>query len=267
MNTWFRLDISAMQDEKVVVLRKRYGFEGVGVYFMLAMECYKNNGALPAEKIPFLFEAYDIKNGAEILQAIVDVCLLRKKNDVYVSDRITKEIAIAEEWTEKKRLAGKKGGEASARIRHGSIKPIPEQPSSNAVASVQQNEAPYHTVPNHTLPSLGQKNEKADTEVLQTFFNMAEKEQWSEHTYTQAKIKQFYELNKEDKVEILKKMRVANNAFFSKSEETRKLSKKIYHETVGLIQDRALDRKNFNSKTIAKRKEYGEESEIDKEPF
>lgn len=264
MNTWFRFDLSALQDERMVVLRKRHGFEGVGVYFMLVIECFKNDGTLPAEKIPVLFEAYDVQNGDEILSTIVNVCLLRKKGEGYVSDRVLKEIAISKENMERRKLAGQKGGAASALSRKQAIPEAIVKQSSTIVNDAQPHNITLH---NKTLKSLGEKNdekptrtERPDAEVLQTFFDMAENERWSERTYTEAKTKQFYELSKEDKVDVLKKMRVANNAFFSKSESTKKLSKKIYYETVGLIQDRALDRNTNDGKTIAKRREFSDDN-------
>ena len=260
MNTWFRLDIQAMQDEKLIVLRKRCGFEGIGVYFMLAMECYKNGGALPAEKIPVLFEAYDIKNGEKILEAIVNVCLLKKKNDVYVSDRITKEIAIAKENAERRKNAGHAGGVASAKSRKkANREAIVKQPSTN----VNDGQPHNSTLHNNTLPSLGKnfdekpkRQEKPDSEVLKQFWDLAKNEEWTTQDYEDAKTKQFYELDKDGKEEILEKMQRAINCSFSKSESTRRLAKKIYHETVGLIQDRALDKSTIDGKTLAKRREF-----------
>ncbi len=84
------------------------------------------------------------------------------------------------------------------------------------------------------------KEKKSDDEVVNIFFNMAEQELWTDQAYREAKQKQFYELKKNDKEKILLKMRVANNAHRSSSSTTQLLAKKIYHETVGLIQDLSL---------------------------
>jgi hypothetical protein len=278
--TWFRFDSSALQDEKMLLLHKRHGHAGIGLYLRLICLCYDAKGELPAYKLPIVFEAHDEPQGEAMLATMVELRLFSVKKsatgeDVYVSRRVTQEIQRVEEYIKLRSELGRKGGQASAKSRKQEEKASSGQRlSSSPKAEVKLNQPRNDTkrYDNDTKQSLG---EKTDSEIIKQFFDIAKNEQWTDKNYVEAKTKQYYELHKEDKEAVLKKMRVMINCSFSKSESTQRMSKKIYHETVGLIQDRALDRQTKDDKTLAKRREFAEEEsgknyveqELDPAPF
>lgn len=276
---YFPHDDNAAGDERVLKLRAKFGnTEGYAMWFMLLEYLSRNGGYMQGELMAELSLSYSIppEKWKEFIDFCIAISLLKNSKNGVFSYRLVEHIGYRKERVE----SGKKG----AKARWGSQKEDDgtaiAQPLAKPIAGEERRGEDIKDIKKPTKKALENetkpaRTERPDAEVLQTFFNMAENEQWSEHTYTEAKTKQFYELSKEDKEDVLKKMRVANNAFFSKSESTKKLSKKIYHETVGLIQDRALDRRTIDGKTLAKRREFAEEEsgkqyvaqEIDNDPF
>lgn len=276
---YFPHDDNAAGDERVLKLRAKFGnTEGYAMWFMLLEYLSRNGGYMQGELMAELSLSYSIppEKWKEFIDFCITISLLKNSKNGVFSYRLVEHIGYRKERVE----SGKKGAKVRWASQNKEDSTAIAQPLAKPIAGEERRGEDRRELKKPTKKALENdekpaRTERPDAEVLKTFFDMAEKEQWSEHTYTESKTKQFYELGKEDKEAVLKKMRVANNAFFSKSESTKKLSKKIYHETVGLIQDRAGDKRNLDGKTIAKHRAFAEEEndkryveqELDSQPF
>lgn len=213
----------------------------------------------------------------QMLDDMIEVGLFATDDEYIWSESLNARMEYRREISEKRKDAGRLGGlsKAGYKAKEANAK----QKIANAKQdSIVQDRKGYIKKPTKNDESLIKKpvrEEKPDNEVLKQFWGIAKSEQWTTQDYEDAKTKQFYELSKDGKEEILKKMRVMINCTFSKSESTQRMAKKIYHETVGLIQDRALDKSTIDGKTLAKRREFEKEEngknyveqELDPAPF
>jgi uncharacterized protein YdaU (DUF1376 family) len=154
-NSWFPHDSSALKDEKIIVLRKRHGIYGIGIYWLLVEICYENKGSINAYKIPIIFEAYDVENGNEILSTMCELRLFNKEDEMYTSDRIKREIEIMRQQSEKKVAAGRAGGLAKA----SNAKHVPS-PAKQTLA--KRSTLHNNTIHNRTEPTTSMS---ADADV------------------------------------------------------------------------------------------------------
>lgn len=260
---YFPHDDNAAGDERVLKLRVKFGnLEGYAMWFMLLEYMSRNKGCIDASAMQELCICYAVpaEKWKEFVTECTRIGLLQENQHVKFNPRL---ISALKEREKKKTLAKK-----AANVRWASEKTAYANAHANANADAMPGEERREedrilkkpTKKNESLIEKPVREEKTDSEVLKQFFDIAENEQWTTEDYREAKLKQFYELGKDDKEEIVEKMRRMINCTFSKSESTKRLAKKIYHETVGLIQDRALDKSTIDGKTIAKRREYGEDN-------
>lgn len=259
---YFPHDDNAAGDERVLKLRVKFGnLEGYAMWFMLLEYMSRNKGCIDASAMQELCICYAVpaEKWKEFVTECTRIGLLQENQHVKFNPRL---ISALKEREKKKTLAKK-----AANVRWASEKPVHANAYANANADAMLGEERREEdrklkKPTKKDESFNEKpirEEKTDSEVLKQFFDIAENEQWTTEDYREAKTKQFNELSKEDKEAVLKKMQVTINCTFSKSESTRRMAKKIYHETVGLIQDRALDKATINGKDIAKRREFLED--------
>lgn len=115
--TWFRHDTSAHLDEKMIVLRKRHGWEAIGIDWLLVGLCFESEGAIEEYKLPTIFEANEIANGQAIFLTMVEHRLFQKRGEKFISKRVSEEIEKEKEWREARSQAGRAGGQASAESR------------------------------------------------------------------------------------------------------------------------------------------------------
>lgn len=280
MTNWFPHDAQALNDEKLIVLRKRHGFAGLGIFWLMVELCYEANGQIEEYKLPIIFEAYEVENGPDIWATMLELRLFNKKDGAFHSERIDRELATRNELREKRAKAGQAGGFAKSRASQTEAK----EPSGakQVVASAKQGLAKSatgqdRTGHNRTVRSplargpseetkmtptseTVAKPEKSEAEITSAFWQMAIERLWCDQPYAETKAKQFFDLRAESRSAPLRKMRVALNADAQASAQTKALAKKIFHETCGLIQDTALNEQTLSGKELAKRRSFADES-------
>jgi hypothetical protein len=256
----FRHDATSTQDGRMLRLRGKYGYEGIGVFWHVIETLYLNDGTMEIEALRTLFE-----RNTDVLEHCIFLGLLVQEGDNVFSKRLNEEIAYRKEKSEKSKKA------VAKRWRNGAKKPkdtdvirtnMPTYNERNtSVILGEERRIDYKkslkkaTEPTSEPPT---KKRLPATEQATAFFKMAEIAGWCEHTYTEAKTKQFYALSTTDREDVLRKMRVACNSFSSSSASTKNLARKVFHETVGLIQDRALDKSTLTAKSIESRRQYAD---------
>lgn len=280
---YFPHDDNAAGDERVLKLRAKFGnTEGYAMWFMLLEYLSRNGGYMQGELMAELSLSYSIppEKWKEFIDFCVSISLLKNSKNGVFSYRLVEHIGYRKERVE----SGKKG----AKVRWSSQ----NKDDSSAIAQLiaepiageerrgeERKDIKKPTKKSGLLEEMPEEKpkrvERTDDETLQLFFDIAEKNELTTPDYREAKTKQFHSLDKVGKDEILTKMRVMINCTYSKSSSTQGLARKIYFETVGLIQDRALDKGTIDGKVIAKRREFAKEelgnnyveSEIDNAPF
>lgn len=260
---YFPHDDNAAGDERVLKLRAKFGnTEGYAMWFMLLEYLSRNGGYMQGELMAELSLSYSIppEKWKEFIDFCIAISLLKNSKNGVFSYRLVEHIGYRKERIE----SGKKG----AKVRWGSqnkedstaiAQPLAKPIAGEERRGENRKDIKKPTKNDESLIEKPVRQEKTDNEVIKQFWDIAKKEEWTTQDYEDAKTKQFYVLSKDGKEEILKKMRVVINCTFSKSESTQRMAKKIYHETVGLIQDRALDKSTIDGKTIAKRREFAED--------
>jgi len=111
---WFRHDANASLDGKLLRLRARYGFEGIGIYWFLAENLYQNDGYLNEEEAMMLLSG--VANAKQVLKVCFDLSLFEHIDDgTFTSRRLLGEISRRQHIVEKRKSAGRKGGLVSAK--------------------------------------------------------------------------------------------------------------------------------------------------------
>lgn len=111
---YFPHDSNARTDTKILELRAKYGARGYGLYFMIIeMLREANNYELPI-KMEIL--AYELCEDSKIIKDIIENFELFKiKNNVFFSESLCRRLEKYDSIIEKRRISGKKGGEANAK--------------------------------------------------------------------------------------------------------------------------------------------------------
>lgn len=277
---YFPHDDNAAGDERVLKLRAKFGnTEGYAMWFMLLEYLSRNNGNVDAGAMQELSICYAIpaEKWHEFVTVCCDIGLLHKNRNVMFSPRL---LDAMKERDERKEQATK-----AANVRWG--KPNDGKAKSNAGAYAgampgeerrgeerilkkptkksADDEATKTTTGkvDDSPPAEPTRAPKTDEQVEQEFFALAMTEWGADEPYRQTKQAQLHELRGEDRTAVLKKMRVAVNASHSSSDATRRLARKIYHEAVGLMQDRALDGRTLDGVQIAKRRAFAADESSD----
>lgn len=275
---WFRFDSSALNDEKLLLLHKKHGHAGIGLYLRLICLCYEADGELPAYKLPLIFEAYEEPQGEAMFSTMVNVRLFSLKKDkdgeeVYTSKRVTKELDKEKEWRKLQSERGKAGGQASAEKRRLAKKASGGQrPSSDPQPPLNDFKPPTdRTVPTIPNQARAEKNDETTTNERQQ--NMLERKQLSDdetleqfyplmvefhdEAYADKTVHQFGLLRGDRRTEVLRKMRVMINS--AKHPATTPFAKKVSHEIAGCINDFGEMERKLTSKEVAKRREFAKE--------
>lgn len=292
---YFPHDTAASHDPKLITLRVQFGYKAVGMYWNIIEALHRESeGKMPRNQLHSMvwdfYSQEEIRTHSHIIdeakdfeEALFDTGVLREDNDGMIySTRVLSNLAERKEKSEAARAA------VAKRWNKGNGEDKPTKYERNTYTNTDvilerkgkdsKEKEIYLKKPTKKALENDEKlkrQEKPDSEVIKQFWDIAKKAEWTTQDYEDAKTKQFYVLSKEWKEDILKKMRVMINCTFSKSESTQRMAKKIYHETVGLIQDRALDKATIDGKSIAKRREFAEEEngkkyveqELDPQPF
>lgn len=272
--TWFRHDTSAHLDEKMIVLRKRHGWEAEGVYWLLVSLCYEDDGKIEAYKLPIIFEANDIPHGEAIFSTMVELRLfvLNDRLNCYESKRVSAELAKENEWRKLRSEAGRAGGQASAEARKKAKNPTTvEQPSSTRQRSstISTTDRTIPTIPNQAR----EKNESSRTTKIddRKILSLSELEpkfkefatDLTDPAYADKTWDQGSALRGQDREEFTRKVRVMVNS--ATHESTAPLAKKIFHEIAGFVNDRGAMQSRLTTQEAEARRLFKEETgqEID----
>lgn len=255
-NNWFRHDTSAHLDEKMIVLRKRHGWESVGVYWLLVGLCYESEGKIEGYKLPIIFEANEIPNGPSIFSTMVELRLFQKQGEDFTSSRVTQEIAKEKEWREARSQAGRAGGQASAQSRLQAKKPTTVEPPSSSrqrPSTISTTDRTVPTVP--TLPNQAGKKLFTDDEIRQmekpflTFATDVVDEHYAAKTWEQG-----LDLPRDNKNEFARKVNVMLNS--AKHQATIGFAKKMFHEIAGMVNDFGDMARHLSDEELSDREEF-----------
>jgi len=121
---WFKHDINARHDVKIVAMREKYGIAGYGAWWMLVEILRETEGyKLPIREIPLL--RYSL--GFPEVEAFIDDCinvyyLLESDGEFVWSKSLMKRMEVYEELVAQRTAAGRLGGVAKAKQTVASAK-------------------------------------------------------------------------------------------------------------------------------------------------
>ena len=121
---WFKHDINARHDVKIVAMREKYGIAGYGAWWMLVEILRETEGyKLPIREIPLL--RYSL--GFPEVEAFIDDCinvyyLLESDGEFVWSKSLMKRMEAYEELVAQRTAAGRLGGVAKAKQTVASAK-------------------------------------------------------------------------------------------------------------------------------------------------
>lgn len=101
---FFQHDFNALNDEKIIKLRIKYGMQGYGIYFAILELLAQNNGIL---ELNYDTIKYRLQDKTTIIKSVIeDFGLFEIENDYFFSKRLKKHIA---EILEQKEQSSKNG--------------------------------------------------------------------------------------------------------------------------------------------------------------
>lgn len=121
---WFRHDVGARNDKKILALRKKHGARGYGLYLMLVEFAYENDGVINATPADIDTIEYDLRESgiAEFLASLAEIGLFSCEGESrYTSERIQKELQLRSEKSSAARAAAERshsGRRKSAKRTH-----------------------------------------------------------------------------------------------------------------------------------------------------
>ncbi|MHB0955691.1 MAG: DUF4373 domain-containing protein [Pirellulaceae bacterium] len=257
-NSWFPHDATAHNDQRILALRMKYGWEGYGLYWALLEAMYETADAkLDANALRPLCLRFAITE--DRLMEIIDHCIsisLFVREDGYVfSVRLVEEKLAAIERSTMARQS------AARRWTKGKRKPN----NANALPTQCEGNAPPHPTPHIQQSSM--EKEKCDDDPQTTerkFREIALAEQWCDVHYLDKTFHQAGSLSIENRQEFYRKVRVLVNAYHSKSQSARKLAHKMYGEIAGFVNDRGAMEGRLTPQEIEARRLFREEGvEVD----
>lgn len=155
---YFTHDYNARNDLKLVKVRKKYGHEGYGIYWILVEMMYEHGGKLPFELEDL---AYELRTEAGIIKSIIEDFGLFKKDDTHFwSDSVIGRLKARQDKQEKARQSansrwGKGKNDANA---------LPTQSDRNAKKEskgkeIKEKESKEEEIGQVTPASAGQTKE------------------------------------------------------------------------------------------------------------
>lgn len=256
---WFRHDTSAHLDEKLIVLRKRHGWEAIGIYWTLVGLCYESEGEIADYKLPIIFEANEMEKGQIIFDEMITLRLFTKTTNGFKSARITREIEIEREWKEKRSERASKAGLASAKQRaQAKNSTHVERPSTSS----QHNSTTNRTVP--TVPTLPNQDGSAkkiltDDEAGARFRSLLVEQQWCDDHYAGKTWDQGCQLSGGDREEFMRKVRFVLTTVNARAP----LAKKVYHEIAGLVNDRGAMASRLTPQEKQQRDDFADNNAVE----
>jgi len=140
---WFKHDANAKDDPKCLVLIEEMGAEGYGIYWMLIESLRSETDyRLPLAVTKALSRRFNTSD-EKVLTVISRYGLFQRDDEWFWSDSLLRRMNAYDEVKEKRRLAGRRGGEAKAANA--------KQEPSNVVANAKQ-------MPSKSLANRVEKN-------------------------------------------------------------------------------------------------------------
>lgn len=235
-NNWFPHDSTAHNDQRILSLRMKYGWEGYGLYWAILESMYETADAkLDANALRPLCIRYATSEDffMDFIAYCLEISLFTQEEGQIFSVRLVEEKAAALERSEMARKS------AERRWNKGKRKPS----DANALRTQSEGNAPRPATPPHPTPfnkASGEKNEKLRrpiAEIESSFYDVAVEQGWCDRPYIDKTLPQAAALTKEHRTEYERKIRVAFNSWHSTGEQTKKLAKKMFHEIAGHIND------------------------------
>lgn len=106
---WFTHSYNASNDKKLLIIRSKLGFEGIGIYWSIVEHMYNNNGLLEEDFVDVYCDLNKLER--EKLDLILKVAFTKTKKcgvDVYYAKRISEELAAKDACIERARKAANK---------------------------------------------------------------------------------------------------------------------------------------------------------------
>ena len=240
--SYFRHDATASSDGRLLKLRGKYGYEGMGVYWHIIETLYLNDGSMDTDALRSLFD-----RNTDVLEYCVSIGLLVEKDGAYSSQRLTIEIDYRMEKSEKakKSIAKRWRKEAKKPIDTNVIRTNNQRNTNVILGEERKGEEIILKKPKKDLLS--------DDDTEKKFYKLIIEQQWCDLHYADKTIKQLHDLRTERRDEVFRKMRVALNS--ANHSSTLPLAKKIYHEIAGQVNDFGAMEKVLDGKEAAKRRE------------
>jgi len=129
MTEYFSHDYHARSDPKIIKLRMKYGFEGVGLYWSIIEILYESNGRVMRTECERI--AYELRIEIERIAEIIDTDLFQKDDKYFWSDSVLKRLNIREEKSEKARDSANKRWGNKDLTTHANA--LPAQSERNAI--------------------------------------------------------------------------------------------------------------------------------------
>lgn len=153
---WFRHDTDASSDIRMQRLSRKYGMEGVGIYWTIVEALYREEGMICLDKIPDL--AYSMHVDEKTVDEIIRSSgLFKVDDDSFWSKRILDELSAKQEVSEKARRSararwGSKHSDSNAEV----MRPHSED---NATALDSQSDGNANTIQYNTIQNKTEDKE------------------------------------------------------------------------------------------------------------
>lgn len=249
-NNWFPHDSTAHNDQRILALRMKHGWEGYGLYWAILESMYEAADAkLDANALRPLCLRFAVSEDhlMEIIEYCISISLFVRESEQVFSLRLVEEKLAS---LEKSSMAKQS---AERRWNKGKRKPS----NANALPTQCEGNAPLPSPPPFQLSSDEKTKNDDDPKTTESKFReIVATEQWVDPAYLEKTLTQSGSLSVENRNEVQRKMRVMINSYRSKGEAPRKLAKKIFHEIAGFVNDKGHAEMMLSDKEIAKRREF-----------
>lgn len=101
---WFKHDINASNNGKLIKLQANEGLEGYAVYWKLVELLYINEGRyeLNLDELAFTLRISHLENATQLIQSVImNYCLFNYDDDIFYSDRVIQGLADIYEKSKK----------------------------------------------------------------------------------------------------------------------------------------------------------------------
>lgn len=149
MNSYFSHDSNARNSEKMIKLRMKHKVAGYGVYFMLLERLRDEKNYMSIKDYNLL--AFDLRVDASLIKSVVEefgLFVFTDDGEYFYSEGFNKRMAIKDEKTKRRSIAGKQGAEKrwnnseqeqTKTPNNDSAIAMPLKKDSNAIAMLQKN--------------------------------------------------------------------------------------------------------------------------------